>query len=127
MVSKTKENWARRKLSRMGYILKKNRRRDVDSFNYGGYMIVDASKLIVSGTSNERDYTLTFDDVLTEIKKRSKNIFPLKIVRREISEQEQADMACPADHDWIITGIPALEGECYRTRDEASAAVSALK
>jgi hypothetical protein len=40
VLDKVKENWARRKLKRMGYRLHKTRTRDPDATMYGVYVIV---------------------------------------------------------------------------------------
>lgn len=57
---KIRENKARRKLNKSGYVLRKSRVRNTNIDNYGGYMIVDAFfNAIVSG---ER-FNLDIDDV----------------------------------------------------------------
>ena len=64
MKEKTRENRLRRKLSRMGYKLKKNRRRDPQAIDYGGYMIVNTlTNTIDGGGYGINPYSMNIDDV----------------------------------------------------------------
>ena len=74
---KVKENQIRRKLKRMGYILKKSRRKDPDAYDYGGYMILDLWSGVVMFASDPIPYCLTIEDV-EEIVAEAKPIRPKK-------------------------------------------------
>ena len=64
MKEKTRENRLRRQLSRMGYQLKKNRRRDPRAIDYGGYMIVNTlTNTIDGGGYGGNPYSMNIDDV----------------------------------------------------------------
>lgn len=67
---KTRENWARRKLSRMGYALEKSRRKDPDAYDFGLYRITQDNK-VIWGTSGGMDYELSLDDVYAWIKEQT--------------------------------------------------------
>ena len=59
---KVRENKARRQLARRRYQLIKSRRRDVQAWDYGGYMIVDAETGgVILGS--EPAFSLSLDDV----------------------------------------------------------------
>ena len=72
---KVRENRLRRKLERMGYRLKKNRVKDKDAWNHGGFMILDFwNDTVVAGSEIAgRPYCLSLDDVEAFTRERGPN------------------------------------------------------
>ena len=64
-MDKTRENKARRKLSRMGYKLSKSSRKDPDAWDYGLYSIVDiqTNGLVHECSPIGTAHRLTLEDV----------------------------------------------------------------
>jgi hypothetical protein len=70
---KTIENRLRLKLRRMGYRLEKNRIRDPQAYNYGGYMVIDGWRNFVVAGSHPCSFAMTLEDVEDWIKEAEPN------------------------------------------------------
>ena len=60
---KVRENRLRRMAERRGYILKRSRRRDPQAIDYGGYMLVEATRNFAVVGSDVYAFSATLDDI----------------------------------------------------------------
>ena len=62
MKEKTRENRIRRKVTRLGYVLTKSRRKDPDAVDFGCYVITDLNNCVIWGAAPGW-FDLSLDDV----------------------------------------------------------------
>ena len=60
MSEKVRENRLRRRLSKMGYVLRKSRAHNINIDNFGGYMIIEAYHNYIAAGPR---FDLSLDDV----------------------------------------------------------------
>jgi len=60
---KARENRVRRALKRDGYLLQKSRKRDPNSLEFGGYMVIDADRNYVVFGSDGWAFSASLEDV----------------------------------------------------------------
>jgi hypothetical protein len=61
--AKVRESHLRSKLKKMGYRLQKNRARDPQSDNYGGYMIIDETTNLIVDGAHPFEFSLSLNEV----------------------------------------------------------------
>jgi len=87
---KVRENKIRRKLKRMGFILKKSRARDPQARGYGGYAIIDEDLGIIVAGATRWVFDMSLDDVEAHIQELEE---PDEIVEMEMDMDHRFEIA----------------------------------